>query len=142
MTDETSTTTPAIGEGAQVCRTCGKEKLLTEFHFQRERAKPGQHASDAPRIRYRRECKDCHKEYMRQRRVAKVRDGGIGYLDQETKRIREFYRSNPDRLEMRRAADRAKYSALTELKARHQEEFGQLLTYYRRHEGIPDDYPH
>jgi hypothetical protein len=142
MTAETITTATGISPGTQVCKRCQKEKLLTEFHFQRDRPKPGQAASDAPRIRYRRECKECHKENMRQRRVEKVKSGGIEYLDNETSRIREFYRNNPDRLEMRRAADRAKYAALAELKARHMNEFNQLIQYYRRHEGIPDDYPH
>lgn len=142
MTAETITITTGKNPGTQTCKRCQKEKLLTEFHFQRDRAKPGQVASEAPRIRYRRECKDCHRESMRQRRVAAVKTGGIEYLDDETSRIREFYRNNPDRLEMRRAADRAKYAALAELKARHTEEYTQLLQYYRRHEGIPDDYPH
>lgn len=142
MSATTHAVTSNAKAGTQVCKRCQKEKLLTEFHFQRDRPKPGQQATDAPRIRYRRECKDCHKEGMRQRRVAEIENGGVEFLEKETNRLRTYYRNNPDRLEMRRAADRAKYAALAELKARHMTEFNQLLQYYRRHEGIPDDYPH
>ena len=75
MTVDSTATLPQ--NGTKACRTCGKVKLITEFHFQREPPRPGQKPSEAPRKLYRPDCKECHKSYMRQQRRSHIAEGGI-----------------------------------------------------------------
>lgn len=133
---ETTTRTP----GRQVCTVCGENKLLSEFHFQRYKPLPGQRPTDAPRGRYRKNCKKCQREYMRDRRVRLIEEQGTDYLDEETRRVRDYYESASGRLEIRRAVDRARYSAFNALKARHPHEYEELLKTAKHEEGVPDDY--
>lgn len=127
--------------GVRRCITCGEEKLLSEYHFQRYRPLPGQEPSEADRGRYRGNCKDCQREYMRQRRIEKIKNEGSEYLEKETKRVRGYY-TKEDRLEHRRAVDRARYAAHAELRDRHAKEYEELFAQARVYEGVPDDTPH
>jgi hypothetical protein len=77
---------------------------------------------------------------MRQRRVEKITAEGTDYLEKETKRVRGYYK-NDDRLEYRRAVDRARYSAYAALRERHPKEYEELFTQARVFEGVPDDTP-
>lgn len=132
----TETQTP----GRKKCETCGQVKLLSEFHFQRYKPLPGQRPTDAPRGRYRTNCKVCQRQYMRDRRVRMIEEKGTTYLDEETRRVRDYYDSSVGRLEIRRAVDRARYSAFNGLKTRHPHEYEELFKAARRKEGVPDDY--
>lgn len=133
--------TAQFPDGRKTCSQCGQSKLLSEFHFQRYKARAGQRPSDAPRGRYRSNCKVCQREYMRERRIANIEALGVNYLEGETKRVREFYDSRPGRVEIRRAVDRARYTAYAQLRQRHPQEFDELLNQARRQEGVPDDLP-
>ena len=137
MTDIVADAAP----GYKRCITCGEQKLITEFHFQRHAPRPGQERTDAPRGRYRGNCKKCQREYMRQRRIDKVSGEGVEYLEKEAKRVRGYYR-NEERLEFRRAVDRARYTAYAALRERHPQEYEELFTQARVYEGVPDDTPH
>jgi hypothetical protein len=127
--------------GRKQCTQCGEVKLLSEFHFQRYKPRAGQDPSDAPRGRYRSNCKKCQQEYMRQRRITNIEELGVEYLENETQRVRDFYNSHPGRVEVRRAVDRARYSAYARLRQRYPKEFTELLVEARREEGVPDDFP-
>lgn len=129
-----------LSPGVRRCITCGEEKLLSEFHFQRYQPLPGQDPSEAERGRYRGNCKDCQREYMRKRRIEKIKNEGSDYLERETKRVRGYY-TKEDRLEYRRAVDRARYSAYAELRERHAREYEELFAQARVYEGVPDDTP-
>lgn len=126
--------------GIKKCITCGEEKLLSEFHFQRYAPRPGQDPTEPDRGRYRGNCKDCQREYMRQRRIEKISKEGAEYLEKETKRVRGYY-DREERLEYRRAVDRARYAAYAELRERHPREYEELFTQARVYEGVPDDTP-
>lgn len=126
--------------GRKKCDVCGEVKLLSEFHFQRYKPLPGQRPTDAPRGRYRTNCKKCQRQYMRDRRIRMIEEKGAAFLDEETRRIRDYYDSASGRLEIRRAVDRARYSAFNALKARHSREYEELLKVAKRKEGVPDDY--
>lgn len=126
--------------GCKICVTCGVEKLLSEFHFQRYSPRPGQTPVEPDRGRYRGNCKDCQREYMRQRRIERIKEGGSDYLEEETKRVRNYYQ-NEDRIEYRRAVDRARYNAYAALRDRHPKEYEELLIQARLYEGVPDDTP-
>jgi hypothetical protein len=127
-------------EGCKICNTCGEEKLLSEFHFQRSLPTPGQSSIEAERGRYRGNCKLCQREYMRLRRIEKIKEEGSDYLESETRRVRTYY-NREDRLEQRRAVDRARYTAYTILRERHPMEYEELLTQARVYEGVPNDTP-
>lgn len=129
-----------LPQGRKPCAECGEEKLLSEFHFQRYKPLAGQRPTDAPRGRYRPNCKVCQREYMRQRRINLIEKNGTGYLEEETKRVRDFYATKEGRLDLRRAVDRARYSAYANLRDRHLNEYQELLAQARRQEGVPDDY--
>jgi len=133
--------TEQFPDGRKKCSQCGELKLLSEFHFQRYKPRAGQRPSDAPRGRYRSNCKVCQREYMRQRRIANIEALGVQYLENETRRVREFYDTHAGRVEIRRAVDRARYSAYARLRQRHPLEFGELLVEARKEEGVPDDFP-
>lgn len=127
--------------GRKECSQCGEEKLLSEFHFQRYKPRPGQPATEAARGRYRSNCKMCQRKYMRDRRVAAIEAQGVIFLEDETRRVRDFYNTHPGRVEIRRAVDRARYSAYAKLRQRHPNEFDELLLEARREEGVPNDFP-
>lgn len=127
--------------GLRKCITCGEEKLLSEFHFQRYAPHPGQEPTEPDRGRYRGNCKNCQREYMRRRRIQKITEEGTDYLEKETKRVRSYY-GRDDKLEYRRAVDRARYSAYAALRERHPKEYEELFTQARVFEGVPDDTPH
>lgn len=129
-----------LNPGVKRCITCGQEKLLSEYHFQRYSPRPGQSPTETQRGRYRGNCKDCQREYMRQRRIEKIKEGGADYLESETKRVRGYY-DREERLEYRRAVDRARYSAYSALRERHPREYEELFTQARVYEGVPDDTP-
>ena len=129
-----------LPQGLKICTTCGEEKLLTEFHFQRYAPRPGQDPTEAERGRYRNNCKDCQREYMRQQRIKKIKEEGAEYLERETKRVRGYY-NREERLEHRRAVDRARYNAYASLRERHPREYEELLAQARIYEGVPDDVP-
>jgi hypothetical protein len=77
---------------------------------------------------------------MRQRRIDKIKTEGSEYLEKETKRVRGYY-DKEERLEYRRAVDRARYSAYSALRERHPNEYEELFTQARVYEGVPDDTP-
>ncbi len=126
--------------GLRVCTTCGQEKLLSEFHFQRYTVAAGRRPEEGARGRYRSNCKICQREYMRQRRIEKIKEEGSTYLESETKRVRKYY-DKEDQVEIRRAVDRARYTAYGALRDRHPQEYEELLAQARLHEGVPDDNP-
>lgn len=128
-----------LPEGVKICTTCGERKLLSEFHFQRYSPLAGQRASEAPRGRYRSNCKKCQREYMKNRRVEMVEKGGVEYLEKETKRVRSYY-DQKENLELRRAVDRARYSAYAALRERHPFEYEELLAEAKAAEGVPNDH--
>lgn len=129
-----------VPPGCKICITCGEEKLLSEFHFQRYSPRPGQDPIEAERGRYRGNCKKCQREYMRKYRIEKIKKEGTKYLEAETKRVRVHY-EREERLEQRRAVDRARYTAYSALRDRHPQEYEELLAQARLYEGVPDDIP-
>ena len=125
--------------GMKKCATCGEPKLYSEFHFQRYAPRAGQRPADAPRERYRADCKVCHREHMKKNRIDKIKEKGPQYLEAESRRVRQFY-DEKDRLELRRAVDRARYAAYAALREAHQNEYEELLRKAKAAEGVPDDH--
>lgn len=136
MTSENGVST--LPDGVKICSVCGEQKLLSEFHFQRYAPRAGERPSEAPRGRYRSNCKKCQREYMKERRVELIKEQGAAYLEAETKRVRRYY-DDKENLDLRRAVDRARYSAYAALRERHPAEYEELLIEAKAQEGVPHD---
>lgn len=135
-TDEA--TAPAnIPDGMKWCATCppetaggppGRLKLITDFY-----TASGERNGERRRMHW---CKECHKRYSRDNRLNRVVHEGEKYRDAENQRIRA-YMANEDAAERRRAAERAKQSALRALRTHHSDEYKRLLKAARLSEGLP-----
>lgn len=117
--------------GLKPCTKCGEEKLITQFHFLngRDKGQPGEER------RRRSDCKDCHNESMRAYRHNQVADMGETYLAAERERVASYNRENP-RADARKALNRARHTALQDLRARHRAEYEALEAERKRAEGL------
>lgn len=122
---------PIPMDGVKVCSRCQEEKIITAFYLAtKTNAKDG-----IPRRRMH-WCIECHKKYSAQRRRNRLAAEGQSYRDLENARIRQ-YMSKGDAADRRRAAERAKQTAVRELMLRHTKEYAALLAAARLREGIP-----
>lgn len=121
--------TPQEDAGKRTCSRCKNPDLLITDFYLATRTKPG-----APQRRMH-WCKECHKEYSKRRRKMRLATEGQAYRDAENRRVRA-YMSKSEALDRRRAAERAKHSAIRELRLRHAEEYEALLEAAKQLEGL------